>query len=141
MLGAGSRRPRDFRQLERAADDGEGAAAIDERPDADGLVNIGPELELAGRHRGCGRCGSRTAEKHGDGRRQAAAAKQIAPAALSEKTLNGNKHRTPPALTDRIYQVALTSGNVCWFEAGTGGVVKGRSAGRCCGAARPVTEQ
>ena len=51
MLPAGIHGRPHFRQFERTADDGQGAAAVDQRPDADRLVDIRAEAKFAGRQR------------------------------------------------------------------------------------------
>ena len=48
LAGGGFLGGADLGQLERAADDGEGAAAVDERAHADGAVDVGTDAQGAG---------------------------------------------------------------------------------------------
>ena len=60
MLPAGIHRGADLRQFERAADDRQRPAAVDQRADADGLVDLRPELKFSGGDRRGGGCACAT---------------------------------------------------------------------------------
>ena len=84
VLRRGVDRRAHFRQHERAADDGEGAARVDERPHADGLIDVFADAKsvgggrCSGRPSGGRRCRSGAAAKDRRQREQRRSPKQLA---------------------------------------------------------------